>query len=110
MSIKSKADRFAAGNLAAKLVFPPSSLYIPRANLPIIPADCFKQIGASQELAILPIKPETQKLKAIPFKPDPLTFQVSSAAALPVTVQAESAPPTARCHFIAPNREPDGAG
>jgi hypothetical protein len=57
MTNKTNPDRFSPGMVAAKLVFPPSSLYIPLINFPIIPAVWFKQTGATQELAILPIKP-----------------------------------------------------
>jgi hypothetical protein len=57
MTNKTNPDRFGPAVVAAKLVFPPSSLYVPLVNFPIIPAVWFKQTGATQELAILPIKP-----------------------------------------------------
>ena len=68
MPIKTNPDRFGPEIVAAKSVFPPSSLYIPLCNFPIIPAVWFKQTGSTQELAILPIKPETQKPQTIPIK------------------------------------------
>jgi hypothetical protein len=68
MPNKSNPDRFGPAIVAAKLVFPPSSLHIPLVNFPIIPAVWFKQTSATEELAILPIKPEAQKRWKIPIK------------------------------------------
>ncbi|MGA2060993.1 MAG: hypothetical protein ABSG67_10965 [Thermoguttaceae bacterium] len=68
MPNKTNPDRCGPAVVAAKLVFPPSSLYLPPVNFPIIPAVWFKQTGATQELTILPTKPETQKPQTIPIK------------------------------------------
>ncbi|MGA2796219.1 MAG: hypothetical protein ABSE63_01440 [Thermoguttaceae bacterium] len=68
MPNKTNPNRIGPAVVAAKLVFPPSSLHIPLVNFPIIPAVWFKQNSATEELAILPIKPETQKPQTIPIK------------------------------------------
>ena len=68
MPNKTNPDCFGPGIVSVKLVFPPSSLHIPLFNFPIIPAVCFKQTSATQALAILPIKPETQNPWTIPIK------------------------------------------
>jgi hypothetical protein len=67
MPNKSNPDRFVPEIVAAKLIFPPFSLHIPLVIFPISPADWIKQTGVAQALAILPIKPETQKPQTIPI-------------------------------------------